>query len=417
MSPRFEILPNNLKVVLAPCEAQSAAIGFFVSIGSRHEPPRLSGISHFIEHMLFKGTPTRRAIDITRAIEGRGGVFNAYTSEETTCYYAHIPSEYSIEAIDILSDMFLNALIDDCDFALEKNVIIEEIKMYADDPGAVAMETLQRNLFNASRLGAPVAGTVDSLGPLTSKTLRSFVKSNYTFDNLLVVVSGNFDEKQIIDKLSSVKRPAKGRKMNDVFADHPAKAPVSYSLIKKDINQVQLALGYKMFGFRDARRFAATILDAILGRGMSSRLFQEIREKRALSYDVSSRISLFDDAGIFSITSGMHVDKAAQTLRVIDKELKRIVCRRVSAAELARTKEFIIGNFKLAHELITAKMFSYASSMKIFGKLVTPEEQVELLRAVSANDVFEVANEIFDAGNRSVSWVVPNSADESKFPE
>jgi predicted Zn-dependent peptidase len=416
MSPRFKILPNKLKVVLAPCEAQSAAIGYFVSVGSRYEPEKLSGISHFIEHMLFKGTPTRRAIDITRAIEGRGGVFNAYTSEETTCYYAHLPSEYTIEAIDILSDMFLNALIADNEFALEKNVIIEEIKMYEDDPSSVAMETMQSNLFPCCRLGSPVAGTIDSLQPLTSKTLRSFVKSNYTIDNLLVVVAGSYDKELVLKKLSSIKCHGKARKMNDVFIDFPKEKPIEYSLIKKDINQVQLALGYKMFGFEDDRRFAVTLLDAVLGRGMSSRLFQEIREKRALSYDISSRATLFEGAGIFSISSGMHVDKAAQTLKVIDKELRRICQKRVSANELSRTKEFIIGNFKLSHERITTKMFSHASSIKIFGKLVTPEEQVECLRAVTSKDIFEVANEIFDDKNRSVSWVVPNFADESNFP-
>ena len=167
-------LRNGLRAGLVPCEAESIAFGLFVASGSRHEDAKSAGISHFIEHMLFKGTPTRTPLDITQAIEGRGGNFNACTGEESTCYFAHMPNECLDEAVDILSDMYLRATIPADEFAREKQVVIEEIKMYADEPDSVAMENLQRNLFPDSPLGAPVAGSAQSLGPMTPAVLRRY---------------------------------------------------------------------------------------------------------------------------------------------------------------------------------------------------------------------------------------------------
>ena len=202
MSPRFEKLSNGLSAIFVPCEAESIAFGIFVASGSRHETPAVAGISHFIEHMLFKGTPTRTPLDITQAIEGRGGNFNAYTSEESTVYYCHLPSEYLEEAIDILSDMYLNASIKKDDFDREKEVVLEEIRMYADEPDSVAMEALQRNLFPDSQLGEPVAGSEKSLRPLKPADMKKYIKSHYRADNTTVVIVGAFDPDQALTLLN-----------------------------------------------------------------------------------------------------------------------------------------------------------------------------------------------------------------------
>ena len=180
-------------------------------------------------------------------------------------------------------------------------------------------------------------------------------------------------------------------------------------MVAKDIAQAQLALGYRTFGIADKRKYAAIVMDAILGRGMSSRLFQEVREKRGLSYDISSRMQFFQDAGIFSVTAGLDPSKAKDALATIDRELKRIREKPVSALELKRTKEFLIGNFRLSHEKVTSKLFFYGQTMLSFGRLVTPQEQVEGIRAVTASDVKAVANAILKQSNRSISWVVPRS--------
>lgn len=407
--PRCETLANGLRVVLAPCEAESVAVGVFVKSGSRNESAKTAGISHFIEHMLFKGTPTRSALDITRAIEGRGGNFNACTSEESTCYFVHLPCEYLGEAVDILSDMYLNAKIAADEFAREKSVIIEEIKMYSDEPDSVAGENLQRALFPKSVLGAPVAGTPQSLMPLKPSDLKAYIRACYLPSNTIVVVVGNFDEAKALKTLNRAFGSFRRGKNAALKFDNALCGKVKgETLVRKDITQAQLALGYRTFGIRDKRKYAATVLDAILGRGMSSRLFQSVREKRGLSYDISSRMQFFEDAGMFAITAGMDPSKREAALKVIDRELKRICDQRVGAAELSRTKDFLIGNFRLGHERVTSKLFFYGQTMLSFGRLILPEEQVEGVRDVTAAEVQAVARSIFKPTNRSVSWVLPN---------
>ena len=411
----MSVLKNGLRVVLVPCEAESAAVGVFVSSGSRHETAKTAGISHFIEHMLFKGTPTRKPIDITRAIEGRGGNFNAMTGEEATCYFAHLPDDYLGEAVDILSDMYLRATIPEDEFAREKQVVIEEIKMYADEPDAVAMENLQRNLFPKSMLGSPVAGSEKSLAPMTPGDLRRYVKSHYRADNTVVVIAGSFDAQKALALVEKSFRPLKARQMRRAATGKDTLGSVVPSVTaKKDIHQTQLALGYRTFGIRDRRKYAATVLDAILGRGMSSRLFQEVREKRGLSYDIASRMQFFRDAGMFTVTAGLDASKAKLALSTIERELKKVCEKKIPAAELARAKEFLVGNFRLSHERVTSKLFFYGQTMLSFGRLMSPDEQVAEIKAVTAADVQAVAKAIFRPCNRSISWVVPGGRESSK---
>ena len=400
-------LSNGLKVVLAPCEAQSIAFGLFIASGSRHETERTAGISHLIEHMLFKGTPKRTPLEISQAVEGRGGNFNAMTGEESTVYYAHMPYEYLGEAVDILADMYLHASIAAGEFRREREVVLEEIKMYADEPDSVAMENLQRALFPKSRLGAPVAGSAKSLLPLKPKDLKDYIRAHYRPDNTVAVMVGHFDEAkalaEIEKRLGGFRRPAV-----PATKDRPlAGRPVAEVTAAKDVQQTQLALGYRTFGVNDPRKYAATVFDAIMGRGMSSRLFQEVREKRGLSYDIASRMQFFDDAGMWTVAAGLDGAKAELALATIDRELGRIRTKRVGAAELKRTKEFLLGNFRLSHEKTTSKLFYYGATMLSFGRLVPIEEQVEGVKRVTAADVQAVAETILDPRNRAVSWVVP----------
>ena len=404
----LHVLKNGLRVVLVPCEAESVAFGLFVASGSRHEPAKLAGISHFIEHMLFKGTPTRKPVDITRAIEGRGGNFNAFTSEESTCYYAHLPSEYLSEAVEILSDMYLNAAIPDDEFEKEKQVVIEEIRMYADEPDSVAAENLQRALFPKNSLGVPVAGSPETLVPMTPKVLRNYIRSHYLPRNTIAVVAGSFDESAALALVELYLGSHRSR--STAFGFGPvdfAVPPVANVSAQKDVNQTQLAIGYRTFGVRDQRKYAATVMDAVLGRGMSSRLFQEVREKRGLSYDISSRMHFFADAGMFTITAGLDGARLELAMKTIDRELARMRERRVGAAELRRTKEYLVGNFRLSHEKVTSKMFFYGSTMLSFGRLMTPQEQIDGITAVTSADLQAVANSILRPESRCVSTVQP----------
>jgi predicted Zn-dependent peptidase len=402
-------LENGLKVVLVPCEAESVAFGLFIASGSRHEPARLAGISHFIEHMLFKGTARRSQLEITQAIEGRGGNFNAWTSEESTAYFTHVPYEHLGEAVDILADMYLHAAIPAGEFKKEKQVILEEIKMYRDEPDSVAMENLQLALFPGSRLGAPIAGDSNSLLPMTSKDLRSYMASHYLPGNTVAVLVGRFEKERA---LGLVRKSLGGRfrLAADVEAESGRcglAAPVGEMTVTKDIHQAQLALGYRTFGISDSRKYAATVFDAVMGRGMSSRLFQSVREKEGLSYDISSRMQFFRDAGMWTVTAGIDAGKTDKTLETIDRELERICEKKVGRSELERTKEFLTGNFRMSHERVTSKLFYHGSTMLSFGRLVPAEEQVEGIRKVNAADVLAVAREILDPSRRSVSWVLP----------
>ena len=407
--PRLYVLQNGFKTVLVPCEAESVAFGLFIASGSRHETGKTAGISHFIEHMLFKGTPSRRPIDITRAIEGRGGNFNACTGEESTCYYAHMPYEYLNEAMDILFDMYLNATIPDEEFEREKQVVLEEIKMYADEPDAVAMENLQRALFPKNRLGAPVAGSAKSLVPLTSADLRRYIETHYAPSRTVAVVVGRFDEesalKEISRRISPCRRKASGFK--NVGKVDFSVSPIAETSASRDIQQTQIALGFRTFGINDDRKYAASVLDAVMGKGMSSRLFQEVREKRGLSYDISSRMQFFSDAGMFTVTAGVDPEKEDLAIKTIGREIDKIRSKKVSEAELRRIKEFMLGNFRLSHERVVSKLFFYGSTLLSYGRLMTTDEQVEAVKSVTSDDVLSVAREIFDSANGSYSRVVP----------
>ena len=406
------VLDNGVTVVTESMSGvRSAALGLWVRTGSRDESPQTGGISHFMEHMLFKGTPTRTPLDISRAIEGRGGMFNAFTGEEATAYFAHLPWEHFDEAVDILADMFLNASMPDDEFEREKQVVLEEIRMYEDDPDAVVFENLQRALFPKSPLGIPISGSAKTLAPLRPADLKRYRRGHYLPSRTFAVVVGRFERDAAFKSIASrLGRFGKGLRAPSL---RRAKAPfgrvVASTTAAKDVKQTRFAIGYRTFGFADRRRYAAAVFDAVLGRGMSSRLFQEVREKRGLSYDVSSRMNFFSDAGMWTVSAGVEPSKEEKAIAVIERELRRIRTRRVGAAELRQVKDFMLGNFRLGHEKVVSKLHFYGQTLLAYGRAVEPAEQVRGIAAVTADDVLAVANAILDPSVRAISRVVPQS--------
>ena len=402
-------LKCGINAVLVPCEAESVAFGIFVAQGSRYESPADAGISHFIEHMLFKGTAKRKAIDISKAIEGRGGNFNAFTGEEGTCFFAHMPSEYLGEAVDILSDMYLNASFPDDEFAREKGVIIEEIKMYNDDPDNIADENLQAALFPLNPLGAPVAGSEETVGAMTASRLKKYMHERYLSENTTLVLVGAFDPDVAAALLESAFPVRKGRERKPASPQQIDLSipPTCEIKVSRELQQVKLAIGHRTFGCTDPRRFAVVVMDAILGKGMSSRLFQEVREKRGLSYNISSNCQFFDEVGMFVVRAGLSASNVDKALATIYREFDKIKTRKVSKAELKRTKEFLIGNFRLGHEKIISKLIFYGSMFMSYGRVVNPADIVEAIRAVTTDDILAAANSTLADGNKSISWVLP----------
>jgi predicted Zn-dependent peptidase len=412
MFPTTELrtLPNGLKLVLVPDDhVESVCFGLFVASGSRHERPRDAGISHFIEHMLFKGTAKRGPLDISRAIEGRGGNFNAYTSEEGTCFYAYMPCECIETAIDIITDMYANAAIPEAEFARERNVILEEIKMYDDEPDSVASENLSRALFPGNALGLPIAGSEKTLLAMTPGRLRAYIRRAYVPSATTAVVAGRFDSAQAVDLVTRALGCMKGgRPVAHTPVDRRVR-PVREVRAERDIRQVQLAMGFRLFGVRAPMRkkHAAMLFDTMMGRSMSSRLFQSVRERRGLSYDIRSHIQFFEDVGGWAITAGLDTSRVDAAVVAIERELDRIRSVKPSAAEMKRTKEYIAGNFRLGLESIRARLFYYGNCVQTYGRVLEPGEIVECVNSITAEEVRQVAEEILDDKNRSVSWVTP----------
>ncbi len=407
----LETLPNGLRLVLAKDDhVQSACFGLFVASGSRHEPAELAGISHFIEHMLFKGTRRRSALEITQAIEGRGGNFNASTSESSTCFYAHVPGNCILTAVDIISDMYLNAAIPPDEFERERMVVLEEIKMYSDEPDSVASENLSSALFPSNALGQPIAGGPETLMKMKPKTLRDYIRRCYVPSATVAVVTGNFDPAAVWRAVvNTLGRLAPGTPPGFKRVGRRP-LPVREIRAERDVQQVQLALGYRTsFGIHAHSRikYAATVFDCLMGRTMSSRLFQSIREKRGLSYDIHSQLQLFDDVGGWAVFAGIDAGNLDRTLKAIDVELDRIRTKPPSVAELRRAQEFLVGNFRIGLESQRARMFGYGNCVQTYGELRSFESVTAEIEAVTRDDILEVANRIIRPEFRSVSLVTP----------
>lgn len=405
-----ETLPNGLKLVLCPDDhVESVCFGLFVASGSRHEAPEDAGISHFIEHMLFKGTAKRSALEISQAIEGHGGNFNAYTSEESTCFYAYLPCEFLATGVDVISDMYVNAAIPEAEFERERNVVLEEIKMYGDEPDSVASENLSRAMFPKNPLGLPIAGTGETLRGMTPETLRAYISKAYVPAATVAVVAGRFDSGEarrlVVDALGGL-----GGGVPLPFRRVGARPrPVKEIRAERDVQQMQLAIGYRMFGVRASmhKKAAANVFNGIMGRSMSSRLFQSVREKRGLSYDIQSNVQFFEDVGGWAVTAGLDASRSEEALAVIDRELARIRAKRPSAAEVRRAKDFLMGNFRLGLEQVRSRMFYFGNCVMTYGDVRSPESIVADIAAIAPDDVLEVANEILRDDYRSVSWVTP----------
>jgi len=409
----LETLENGLRLVLVPDDhVESVCFGLFVASGSRHEPPALAGISHFIEHMLFKGTEKRSALEISQAIEGHGGNFNAYTSEEGTCFYACMPCDCLATAVDVITDMYAHAAIPEAEFVRERQVVLEEIKMYADEPDAVASENLSRALFPKNALGLPIAGTAETLATMTPRTLRDYIRAAYVPSATVAVVAGRFDS----DRARGLVRDALGDRAGGkppTFVPVRARpAPIREIRATRDVQQVQLALGFRTFGTHApmAKKHAANLFDCLMGRTMSSRLFQSVREKRGLSYDIRSQIQLFEDVGGWTVTAGLDTARVDQALAAIEREFVRIKAHRVSAAELRRTKDYLAGNARLGLESQRARLFYFGNCVATYGRIIPPQEAMEGVLRVTADDILAVANEILQDSRKSVSWVTPKAS-------
>lgn len=402
------VLPGGVRVVSAPMPGiEGVAMSVWAGVGGRHEPARLCGISHFVEHLLFKGTARLSAREISEAIEGRGGYLNAFTQEEETCYYARVPAEHAREAFGILADMYLNSRFDARDIETERGVILDEIQSYRDQPQHVVEDLLGDLVWPGHALGRPLVGRAETVRRLTRGDLRAFKAARYGAQATVFAFSGPVPHAEWVDWTARAvgKRLGPGR-----VPCRPVTARVGQVHAGgrvRDTEQLHVALGFRVFGRHDRRRHALRILNVILGENMSSRLFQHLRERHGLAYSINSSLTQYTDSGILAVSADLDPAKSGRAFRVLAHELRRIRARAPSARELERARDYVTGQLRLGLESSSRRMMWCGESELGYGRLVDPAEEVAALQAVGPEDVLRVARLCLCPAHASLAAVGP----------
>jgi len=410
-------LANGLRVVTAAIPGvESVALGIFVGAGGRHENAAQSGISHFIEHLLFKGTTTRSARAISQAIEGRGGYLNAYTQEESTCYYAHIAAEHATDALDLLTDMFLHPRFAASDIAKERGVITEEIEMYRDQPQQHVQEMLNGLLWPQHPLGRPLTGTPDTVSTLTRSDFFAYKTARYTPAATLIAFAGQVEHAPTVARVQKILGHLSARQPTAPRAVTARSPQHDVTVLGKDIEQAQLALGLRLFGRHDPCKYALKLLSTVLGENMSSRLFQVVRERHGLAYSIHTSVELFHDTGMLEISAGVDAQKLPRALRLVMAELSRLRRQPIGAAELRRAKDYIIGQMRIGLEGATHQMTWAADNQLNFDRFIQPDEIIAEIGRVSTADIRQLALAVLRPERLSLALIAPTAgASEEKL--
>ncbi|MGA8112540.1 MAG: pitrilysin family protein [Actinocatenispora sp.] len=399
---RRTVLPGGLRVITEAVPAmRSVSIGIWVGVGSRDEAARQAGASHFLEHLLFKGTEQRTALDISAEIEAVGGETNAFTTKEYTCYYARVLDDDLPLAVDVLGDLITGSVLDPADVETERGVILEEIAMTDDEPGDSVHDLFAEVIFGRHPLGRLVSGTVDTVSAMTRRQILDFYRRRYTAPSIVVAAAGNLDHAKLTRLVRKVFGPL-------ASADDPEARPVAQrdgtwdggtrqgriAVDAKDTEQAHLVLGCAAYPRSDERRFALGVLNNSLGGGMSSRLFQEIREKRGLAYSVYSFNTHFSDSGLFGVYAGCAPGKADEVLSLVSEQLAVVAAEGLSAGEVARGKGMFKGSLVLGLEDTGSRMTRLGKGELLYGDVMSVDELLGRIDAVTVEEVRAVAADL-----------------------
>jgi predicted Zn-dependent peptidase len=400
-----EILPNGLVILTEPMEhVRSISAGIWLRSGSRREPPEVNGLSHFIEHMVFKGTHRRTAEDIAREVDSIGGMLDAFTSKEMVCFNTRVLDEHLPKAFDVLSDMLLEPKFAPEDIDRERSVILEEIRMTQDNPEDLVHELFTQNFWNPHALARPILGTPETVSAFDRATLESWFRRWYAPNNVVITAAGRLDHQRFVDLVSE--RFAKLERAPDLPSDSvPRPAPHVTLRKKNELEQVHICIGVAALPMSDRRRFAVSVLNNVLGGGMSSRLFQNIRERQGLAYAIFSELNAYKDAGMLSVYAGTSIDTAAKVIDSILREFRRLTDELLTAEELRRSKDHLKGSTLLALESTGQRMNSLARYHLYFNRHFTPEELIAMLESVTPQEVREVARAFFQPERLAASVV------------
>jgi len=398
-------LPNGLVVITEPMEhVHSVSVGVWLRTGSRREPAELNGISHFIEHMVFKGTSRRTAEDIAREVDSVGGMLDAFTSKEMVCFNTRVLDEHLPKAFDVVADMVLEPKFAPEEIDREKSVILEEIRMVQDNPEDLAHELLTQNFWPRNPLGKPILGTPETVSAFTRETLQKWFHSCYAPNNMVITAAGHLTHAQLVDLVAE--RFEKLAPSENGAADSaPESVPHITLLTKQDLEQVHICMGVTALPIADSRRMAVNVLNNVLGGGMSSRLFQNIRERQGLAYSIFSEMSAYRDTGLLAVYAGTSLETAEKVVGSVLNELRRLKDEPLDEEELRRAKDHLKGATLLALEGSGQRMNSLARYHIYFGRYYSPTELIALLEGVTPEDVQQVAREFFQPGRLAASVV------------
>jgi predicted Zn-dependent peptidase len=389
-------LANGVRVITETMpHVRSVSVGIWIGTGSRRENSEQNGISHFIEHMLFKGTTKRSAEDIARSVDSIGGNLDAFTAKELVCFNTKVLDQHLSQAFDVLADLVLNPLFRPEDIEKEKSVILEEIKMEADSPDYLVHELFSANFWKGHPLGKPILGTRESVRAFDRPRIQSYYKKVYAPANMLVTAAGNMKHAGLV---------ALVRERFDELEPGPNAArdtvPSTHARIalrnKKALEQVHLCLGVPSYPLPHEKRFACYVLNTLLGGGMSSRLFQNIRERQGLAYAVFSELSPYRDTGCMTIYAGTSLGSARRVVESILKEFRDLKQQPVNGEELRRAKDHLKGSLMLGLESTSSRMSNLARQEMYFGHFFSLDDLVESIEAVTADDVQSIAQTFFD---------------------
>ncbi|MFA5388988.1 MAG: pitrilysin family protein [Candidatus Omnitrophota bacterium] len=400
------ILDNGLTLVTNHMSAmESMAIGIWIRAGSRNEDEKNSGMSHFLEHMLFKGTPSRSCRKIKEEIEGRGGSLNGFTAEETSCFLAKVSFKHTGIALEVLSDMVLNAGLDKDELQRERGVIIEEIKMYHDLPSHHVHDLLTEIMWPGNPLGFSIAGTMDSVSSITKENMARYRDLHYTAKNIVVALCGNIDHSAIEDDIRGIFAAAPDAASASPEAFRRDQSKPRIKIMRKDTAQTHLCIGLHSFGRSHEDRYALALLHVILGGNMSSRLFENIREQKGLAYEIGAEVKKYNETGAFVVHAGTEHKKAKEAVICILEELKKIKEKQVAQDELKRAKEFFKVQLLMALEDTVEHMLWLGDHVTSLNKLPDAKEIIKKADSVTADDIMRVGRDIFNASGLNIAMI------------
>ena len=405
---KIDVLKNGLKVVTEPMNhMESVAVGIWIRAGGRYETPKNSGISHVLEHLLFKGTKNRDMVTIKQEIEGRGGSFNGFTSEDHTCYLVKLLAKDARLGVDILSDMVLNPRLDEDELKKEKSVIIEEINMYKDMPAHHVHELLAEIMWPDQPLGMPLAGTVESVTALTRDDVVAYKDAYYNPRNMVLICAGKTDEEAVIKLSKEYLLQADGRDVKPFERVKLNQKKQVFKLISKETEQTHVAIGLHTVDRFSPDKYALSLANVILGANMSSRLFHIVRDEMALCYEISSSIRRYEDCGAFVISAGVDHKKMPKAIEVVLKELGKMTKEPVSKDELKRAKEYYKGQLLFALEDTMSHMLWLGEKITCGEKEFSVKSILEKVEAVTPEDLMRVARSMFRNENLNMTIISP----------